>query len=53
MQIAVAILLGNVMIRILFRGWERVKGNRSDWLTNGFYLGPLAAIILVLIGSTS
>lgn len=52
MQLAVAILLGNVMTRVLFRGWERLKQDRSDWLTSLFYLAPLAAIILVLIGST-
>jgi hypothetical protein len=52
-QIAVAVMLGNVMTRILFRGWERVKTDRTDWLTTAFYLGPLAAIVIVLIGSAS
>ena len=52
MQLAVAILLGNVMTRVLFRGWERVKKDRFDFWTTVFYLGPLFAIVLVLIGST-
>jgi hypothetical protein len=52
-QIAVAVLLGNVMTRVLFRGWDRVKSDRTDWLTTAFYLGPLAAIVVVLIGSAS
>ena len=53
LQLAVAILVGNVMTRVLFRGWERVKAEKVDWLTSAFYLGPLGLIVLVLIGSTS
>jgi hypothetical protein len=30
-----------------------VKSDRTDWLTTAFYLGPLAAIVVVLIGSAS
>jgi hypothetical protein len=52
-QLAVAVMLGNVMTRILFRGWDRVKSDRTDWLTTAFYLGPIAAIVIVLIGSGS
>jgi hypothetical protein len=51
-QLAVAILLGNIMTRCLFRGWERVKKDRVDWSTSAFYLAPLGMIVLVLIGST-
>lgn len=53
LQIAVAVLLGNVMTRVLFRGWERVKTEKTDWLTTLFYLGPLGMIFLVLIGSSN
>jgi hypothetical protein len=52
LQIAVAVLLGNVMTRCLFRGWDRVKQERLDFWTAAFYVGPLAMIVLVLIGST-
>ncbi len=51
-QVAIAILLGNVMTRCLFRGWERVKQDKVDWQTAGFYLAPLACIVIVLLGST-
>jgi hypothetical protein len=51
-QLAVAFLIGNVMTRCLFRGWERVKADKVDWTTSAFYLAPLGLIILVLIGST-
>lgn len=52
LQIAVAVLLGNVMTRCLFRGWERVKQEKVDLTTAAFYLAPLALIVIVLIGST-
>jgi hypothetical protein len=40
------------MTRCLFRGWDRVKQERLDFWTAAFYVGPLAMIVLVLIGST-
>lgn len=51
LQIAVAVMLGNVMTRILFKGWERVKTDTVDMKTVAFYLGPLGLTLLVLIGS--
>jgi hypothetical protein len=51
LQVAVAVMLGNVLTRILFKGWERVKADRVDWSTAAFYIGPLGLLILVLIGS--
>ena len=52
MQLAIAILLGNVMTRVLFRGWQRIREERSDFWTTMFYVAPLAAIVIVLLGST-
>jgi hypothetical protein len=54
-QIAVAVLLGNIMTRVLFRGWDRLKTrpNPFDFKTALFYLAPLGLIVLVLVGSTA
>lgn len=50
-QIAAAVLIGNVLTRVLFQGWERMKNRqKGDAL---FYLAPLAFIVLVVLGSTS
>jgi hypothetical protein len=51
LQVAVAVMLGNVLTRILFKGWERVKQERLDFSTLAFYAGPLGLLVLVLIGS--
>lgn len=51
LQIAAAVLLGNITTRILFRGWDRIKTERLDLTTLAFYAGPLGLIALVLIGS--
>lgn len=52
-QIAVGVLLGNLMTLALYRGYKRLDTPRVWSLeTAGLYLGPLAMIVLVLIGST-
>lgn len=52
LQIAVAVLLGNVMTRILFRGWERIREEKLTLSTYFDFLAPVAMILLVFIGSS-
>lgn len=52
LQIAVAVLIGNVMTRILFRGWEKIQAERFSLSTYFDFLAPVAMILLVLIGSS-
>ena len=52
LQIAVAVLLGNVMTRILFTGWERIKAERFSLVTYFDFLAPVAMILIVIIGSS-
>lgn len=53
-QIATGVLLGNIMTLCLYKGYKRLDGPKTwTWETAGIYLGPLAMIVIVLIGSTS
>lgn len=51
LQIAVAVLIGNVMTRVLFTGWERIREEKFSLVTYFDFLAPVGMILLVLIGS--
>lgn len=54
LQIAVGVLLGNIMTRCLFRAWDSIKAEDDTTFsvkTALFYLAPLGLIVLVMTGS--
>lgn len=56
LQIAVAVMCGNILTKLLFTAWGSIKAEDEGMFslrTAACYLGPLGLILLVMAGSSN